>query len=136
MSEEEDKPNLSANNSTVLIVEDNEDIADILKQHLSEKYDVVHAFNGLEALEMIRAMKRVPCRVFLDLMMPVMDGWEFLKRVEAEGLLPGVSIVIVTAAHSSRIPKNITFLSKPFSFEAIENFCLESCSVKAEVPTA
>jgi CheY-like chemotaxis protein len=68
----------------VLIVEDDEDIrtttADIL---LEEGYSVRLAANGKEALGWLRAGLR-PCVILLDLMMPVMSGYEFLKTLRAE----------------------------------------------------
>lgn len=116
--------------STILVVEDDPDIRSSFVQFFEPDYDVVTAENGQIALDKVRQMLTKPCIVFLDLMMPVMNGWDFLKAVEHEGLLPGVEIVLITAAQASKVPKNITFLPKPFSLYSIEDFCKASCTIK------
>jgi len=60
-----------------------------------ELYDVVSAQNGLQALELMR--QRVPCAVLLDLMMPVMDGWEFRRHQLQDPTLARVPVLCITA---------------------------------------
>jgi CheY-like chemotaxis protein len=83
--------------NTVLIVDDDENIRDILKMTLElEGYEAVTAIHGQAGLEALRQMPE-PCLVLLDLMMPVMDGWEFARIVEADSALKKIPIAVVTA---------------------------------------
>ena len=67
---------------TVLIVDDQALFRRSLQDRLrSDGYDVVGAENGVEALELLEAASS-PCVVLLDLMMPVMNGVEFLHALD------------------------------------------------------
>jgi CheY-like chemotaxis protein len=65
----------------IVLIEDDEDIRDSLTDLLqSEGYTVEAYPNGKEALDsLVNDQKREPCVILLDLMMPVMDGFQFLK---------------------------------------------------------
>jgi len=79
----------------VLIVEDNEDISGIYKLKLaSEGYEVSTAFDGLAAFECIE--KQMPHIIFLDIVMPRMDGLEFLKKARKKEELNNIPILIMT----------------------------------------
>ena len=66
--------------SGILIVDDDPDIRDSLKEVLEDEgYEVNGVANGREALDYLRKSPR-PCVILLDLMMPVMDGWQFRKE--------------------------------------------------------
>src|SRR3981189_767519 len=68
----------------VLIVDDDPDILQTLALCLStEGYGVLIASNGQEALDVLRQQK--PACILLDLMMPVMDGWQFVTEMEQRG---------------------------------------------------
>jgi CheY-like chemotaxis protein len=83
-------------NAEVLVVEDDPASSDMLSRLLQkEKLGVLTAENGSAALEVL-ATKR-PSLILLDLMMPVMDGFEFLRIVKTEPQLAGIPIVVVTA---------------------------------------
>jgi CheY-like chemotaxis protein len=82
---------------SVLVVEDEPDIRASLKDALEwEGYHVVAASNGREGLAALPAMPR-PCVILLDLMMPVMDGWEFAHVLKGDMELSAIPIVVVTA---------------------------------------
>lgn len=67
----------------ILVVDDDPDILDALVEILeAEGYRAERARNGQEALERLRASP--PALILLDLMMPVMDGWEFAQRLKEE----------------------------------------------------
>jgi len=87
--------NCAANN--ILIVEDDEAIRSTLKFALElEGYKVFSAVNGQEGVTVFKTMPK-PCVVLLDLMMPVMNGWEFIEVVEKDEELATVPIILVTA---------------------------------------
>lgn len=113
-----------------MIIEDDRDISQVIGDYLSETYDVVRAANGVEALELIKGLGELPCIVFLDLMMPVMNGWEFLHHVQRHGLLPGVRIVAVTAAAKASLPESISFIAKPINLSDLDQSCEGVCESK------
>jgi CheY-like chemotaxis protein len=73
---------------TIMIVEDDVDIADLVATTLEDDgYAVLVATNGQEALDKLRAAGTRPSLILLDLMMPVMDGWQFRKAQTADPAL-------------------------------------------------
>ena len=78
---------------TVLIVEDEKNISDLLTLYLKKEGYIVHtAADGGEGLSLFRTLK--PDLVLLDLMMPVMDGWTVCKAIRTESQTP---IIMLTA---------------------------------------
>lgn len=68
---------------TLLVIEDDADIRDTIRAVFElDGYTVETAANGLEGLAKLDALGH-PCVILLDLMMPVMDGWQFLERLRA-----------------------------------------------------
>jgi CheY-like chemotaxis protein len=80
----------------VLVVEDDASARDLIRRALEDEgWEVDEAENGRIALE--RLAEREPALVLLDLMMPEMDGFEFLETLRAGGEAPGVPVVVITA---------------------------------------
>ena len=78
---------------SVLIVEDDANIRELLQLYLEKDgYAVTVAADGGQGLDKFRAIK--PDLVLLDVMMPVMDGWEVCKAIRAEGDTP---VIMLTA---------------------------------------
>jgi len=81
----------------ILIVEDDDDIREALTQILQlEGYVVREASNGREALD-ISAQNPTPSLILLDLMMPVMDGWQFRAEQMKDPILSKVPVVVISA---------------------------------------
>jgi CheY-like chemotaxis protein len=81
----------------ILIVEDDDDIREALTQILDlEGYVVREASNGREALD-ICANDPTPALILLDLMMPVMDGWQFRSEQVKDPALAKVPVVVISA---------------------------------------
>ena len=81
----------------VLIIDDDYSVLDAVRETLEDEgYEVSIAANGLEALKDLREGGR-PCLILLDLMMPVMNGWEFRREQLSDSLLASIPTVIVTA---------------------------------------
>ncbi len=81
----------------VLVVEDDKDIRDGLVEILIEEgYGVGAVANGALALEYLRT-QRVPSVILLDLMMPVMDGWQFRNEQLKDAALASIPVIILTA---------------------------------------
>lgn len=102
----------------VLIVDDQEINRDALEIILEDKYEIIQASNGLEALELIRAHADRLSIVLLDLMMPVMDGFEVLNRVVADEQLRHIPIIVLTAEKNAELRAlqlgAADFITKPF----------------------
>jgi CheY-like chemotaxis protein len=114
---------------TILVVEDDAGIRESLVECLAtEGFDVLPATNGVDGLARLRA--RRPHLVVLDLVMPVMNGAEFLDAVARDSTLAGVPVLLMTAAMPTpgeRLPPVSGYLPKPFELdellEAIERHC-------------
>jgi len=84
----------------ILVVEDDRDTRDALIDILEAAgYTVASAANGEEALSRLRGGP-LPCIILLDLMMPVMDGWEFRKRQKEDPRFRAVPVVVVTGVET------------------------------------
>lgn len=82
----------------ILIVEDNAEIRDTLREVFElEGYGVELAENGAVGLR-VAQQAQAPCLVLLDLMMPVMDGWQFLAAIRAPGSQVPANIPVVVVS--------------------------------------
>jgi CheY-like chemotaxis protein len=102
----------------VLVVEDDEDIREaialVVERQGCEPICVSH---GLEALRYLQTCDRLPSVILLDLMMPVMDGWEFLRRRDERA--QAIPVVVITAGATSGLPENVRCLRKPVSVDVL-----------------
>ena len=105
--------------STVLVVEDEKDSREALWEWLElEGYRVETAVNGREALDALNASGDRICIVLLDLFMPVMDGWQVIDQLRADGRLASTRIVIITSA-PYRAPAGLPVFSKPLDLDKV-----------------
>jgi CheY-like chemotaxis protein len=105
----------------VMVVEDDYAIRETLRELLEEEgYRVTQASNGAEALARLRAMT-APRLILLDLMMPVMDGWEFRRAIRGDERLAHVPVIILSADHAlEQKVSNLSvqgYLPKPFELD-------------------
>jgi DNA-binding response OmpR family regulator len=106
----------------ILVVDDDPAIRDVVADILEmSDYRVKTATNGAEALAQIRVEQ--PAAVLLDLMMPVMDGWEFLRRCRAQAWSAQIPVVVMSAARdvasAARELGAQAYLTKPFDMDAV-----------------
>ena len=81
----------------VLVVEDDVDCLDALVDVLSyDGYRVQTACNGLDAIQKLEAGPR-PDVILVDLMMPVMNGWQFLKHLRADDRFSTIPVIVLSA---------------------------------------
>lgn len=108
----------------ILVVEDDPDLRRILKLQLTSKgYEVTEAENGAEGFRSIQ--ESIPDCVILDLMMPVMDGFGFLKRARSLMNSKDVPVLILTASEDERNKvrgfqyQADAYMSKPYDLEKL-----------------
>ncbi|MDB4971147.1 MAG: response regulator [Myxococcales bacterium] len=111
----------------VLVVDDDEDIRESVSYALADEgYDVVTAKDGREAITILRSTPR-PCVVLLDLMMPVMTGWQVVEWVRADRTLSDLPVVVVSAVAATAPAAATCVLQKPVALdpllEAIARHC-------------
>jgi CheY-like chemotaxis protein len=113
---------------TVLIVDDDRDVRDALESAVAIFCcrRVVTAEHGAAALAALRQTR--PCLILLDLVMPVMDGWQFLEELRRDAALAGIPVLIVSAHAGSHPPDGVAgFLSKPVDLHDLEDAVTEHC---------
>lgn len=114
----------------ILVVEDDADIRESLCDVLVEEgYEVHTAADGAQALAVLSALETPPL-VLLDLLMPVMNGWEMLAQLQARGSKAPV-IVLSAAADASKVMQSgaTGFLSKPVHVAELLETVQAHCSV-------
>lgn len=107
--------------STILLAEDDLEIRDIVQELLEEKgYDVIPARTGRQALDFLSLDPRSPPDlVILDLMMPIVTGWQVLEAIQHDPALAKIPVVILTAASQDRPTGAAAFLRKPFRIDVL-----------------
>lgn len=105
--------------STILVVDDNEDIRTYLRVLLSDHYYVIEASDGQNGLRL--AKESVPDLIVSDVMMPVMDGLTFCSKIKEDEVTSHIPVILLTARseESQRIEGYEhgadAYLTKPFS---------------------
>jgi len=113
----------------ILVVEDDPDLQTNLRELLEgEGYGVDSAFNGREALSFLRAGHR-PTAILLDLMMPVMNGYEFLAALRGERAVDtpastfmAIPTILVSAApdnEQTSVRLQLRLVRKPFDIDVL-----------------
>jgi two-component system, chemotaxis family, chemotaxis protein CheY len=88
---------------TVLVVDDDDDVREGLQSFLEAEGHSTHcAANGREALSLLRAEPEPPRLILLDLMMPVMSGWEVLVELDVDPLWREIPVAIMSAHPCAR----------------------------------
>ena len=109
----------------ILIVEDNEMNLKMLDALLADKYEVLTAKNGRIGLNILEEKYKELSLVLLDVHMPVLNGFEFLKRMREDALLSSVPIMVITANGGIDVELNCLdlgaadFITKPYHSDII-----------------
>ena len=115
----------------VLLVEDEPDIRETLREVLeSEGYLVQTAANGQEALDLIHHEK--PALILLDLTMPVMNGYDVLRALKANGELAKIPVTIVSAIASNSNCGGTPFVTKPIDLDTLLEIVEKNCKACRE----
>jgi CheY-like chemotaxis protein len=110
---------------TLLIIDDEHATRETLSELLDKDgREIVTAGDGQEALERLREIPR-PCLIVLDLMMPRMDGWEFLRRQWADPSMANVPTIVLSG---SCLPAGAKHqLTKPVDVERLRALVDQYC---------
>jgi CheY-like chemotaxis protein len=109
----------------ILVIEDARDLQLLLGRLLErEGYTVSHAYNGQEALNLLRSSAmEPPSLILLDIMMPVMDGLQFRQEQQKDPLLASIPVIAMTAfANPEGWAQKLgvtTLLKKPVSADVL-----------------
>jgi len=118
---------------TVLVVEDDADTRDSLAEVLQEDgFVVLTASNGREAFEILHNASTKPSVILLDMMMPVMDGWEFRKAQRDDPELASIPVAVFSAQPNieaaARVLEAAACFRKPLSLDdlidTLDSLCL------------
>lgn len=117
----EDKP------IVILVAEDNESNYFLVKEILSEKYQLIHAIDGEQAFKLF--IEHNPDLVLMDIKMPVMDGFQAVKQIRE---ISDVPVIALTAyafdedKHKIMASGFNDYMSKPLRPEALNNIVLKT----------
>lgn len=119
----DDRMLLGEEDKTILVVEDDPSFAGILQDYAHRKgFKVIVAHDGKSALEMAREF--LPDAIILDIMLPLMDGWEVLRQLKADTRLRTIPVHVMSAADSNgaaiRNSGAISFNRKPVERDTLE----------------
>ena len=102
----------------VLVVDDQEINRDVLGMILEDDYEIIYAENGREALDLMYKHCNDLSIVLLDLLMPVMNGFEVIEYVKQDEQLRSIPIIVLTAEKSAELKAlqmgALDFITKPF----------------------
>lgn len=101
----------------IFLIEDEPAICSYMEEIFTgDGFRVVSAGNGRSALDMLKSMENLPSVIFLDLMMPVMDGWRFLREMQSNpehSRFKDIPIVVLTATLSRVVSGAAEVVHKP-----------------------
>ena len=107
----------------VLIVDDELINRQLLGMIVGQKYDVLYAENGAEALREIRLHQETLSLVLLDLLMPEMDGYELLRVLQADASLRRVPVIVLTSEKAAEVESlrlgAVDFIPKPYDMPEV-----------------
>lgn len=120
LSDEEPKPeDMSQEKMHILVIEDNNDIREYIRQALSDEFTVTTACNGLDGLQSVQA--KCPDLIISDIMMPEMDGITLCRTLKDDIVTSHIPIILLTAKDSMDDKETgyesgaDSYLTKPFS---------------------
>lgn len=110
----------------VLVVDDDDDVRAAMTEVLEDAgYEVMAAANGQIALERMRDAQ--PALVLLDLMMPIVDGWEVVREMRTDPALATIPVCVLSAMAIYAPPDTAAVLEKPVTvaslLDEVNRFC-------------
>lgn len=114
--------------STVMIIDDDKITCNLIKKVFEKKYDVIFAHNGEEAIELLKSNKgsNISC-IFLDLIMPVLDGFSVLDYLSDNNYLSKLPVIIISGNYDKETRNRVysykiaDMLEKPFNVQVVRH---------------
>jgi CheY-like chemotaxis protein len=105
---------------SVLVVEDSVDLLYAIQDLLEgEGYEVFPATHGKQAIDFLTALReKRPELVVLDLMLPIMSGWDVLREMRLQRRLDTIPVLVMTASTKTKPEGAAAMIRKPFTLEA------------------
>jgi signal transduction histidine kinase len=117
------RPSVAPLSREILVVDD--DVAfrrELMEALAAEGYSVIEASDGRQALNYVRT-HGAPSLVLLDLMMPIMDGWEFVATIRSDAALASIPVVVMSGLEKAEINTSLLgatgYLRKPPSLDQL-----------------
>lgn len=115
---------VDSDKTIILIVEDNSDLREMIRENLQENYFVLEAENGVKGLKL--AEETIPDLIISDIMMPEMDGYELSKKIKSNEKTNHIPVILLTAKATTE--DKLTgletgaddYLIKPFNSEELK----------------
>jgi two-component system, chemotaxis family, chemotaxis protein CheY len=103
---------------SILVIDDHRDTREAIGELIGHQGHSHHGVgHGREALDWLEAQAEPPCLILLDLRMPVMDGWDFLRALRATSRWNDVGVIVISATIDIESPAPVlpakAFWSKP-----------------------
>jgi CheY-like chemotaxis protein len=113
----------------ILVVDDDAELSASIRNALeTEGYEVVTAANGREVLKLFDDPTFHPSLMLLDLMMPLMNGWQVLDIVARDRTLQKIPIILTSAYFGDRfVGDPYTMLPKPFALDRLLELVAHHC---------
>ena len=114
--------NKKENRQKILIVDDSEMNRSILSDMLSEKFDIVEAADGVQAVSVLQKMHSEIILVMLDIVMPNMDGFDVLAVMNKYHWIDEVPVVMISAENTASYVERAyalgatDYISRPFDY--------------------
>lgn len=113
-----------ASNTTLLIVEDNDEIRRFIREALESNYNIIESVNGTLGLQ--AALQHMPDMIITDVMMPEMDGTELCRHIKSDERLNHIPVIMLTARATFVHQLNgfehgaDAYITKPFSLQLLQ----------------
>jgi CheY-like chemotaxis protein len=113
----------------LLIVEDDEAIRQMMQDVLEiEGYEILSAADGGEGIKLLNSSSETPCVIILDMMMPNVNGWQFLDEQRVNPKFSGIPVIVCSAyTESAKAVRPSAFVEKPVQLpkltQAVKAFC-------------
>ena len=105
----------------ILVVDDDQDFSQLLEFDLKKKgYDVARAFNGEEGLEKVKTVK--PQLIILDIKMPKMDGYTFVRRLKKDDETKDLPMIVLTSYEP---------MKDMFQLEGVSEYFVKSANMES-----
>ncbi len=124
------KQDLQSSSATIdiLLVDDDSELRRAMVDLLaSDDYTAAGVANGQEALEWLGRAEHPPRLILLDLMMPVMDGWQFRKEQLDDPSLASIPVAVLSARGNAPLDDGVEVLQKPIRPQLLLEFVARYC---------